>query len=180
MPYLKQRFLAVLIAAGATVGLDQWTKQLALEYLEGEPDIFYFGELFRLTFVRNEGAFLSLGADFGPVLRTILLEGFPALLLIALLIYIFRSAELDRWQTVALALIVGGGLSNIIDRLQYGHVVDMMHMKVGSLQTGIFNVADMGIMAGMFMMIPYVFRREQSAEEGTPEEDSDSTVRVEA
>jgi signal peptidase II len=87
-----------------------------------------------------------------------------------LLIFIFREKKLNGWQTIALALIVGGGLSNIIDRLIYGHVVDMLHIQLtDKLQTGIFNVADMAIMAGMFIMLPFVFRKEKSEE---PEPDS--------
>ena len=159
-PRLKARLLPVVIAVAVTVGLDQWTKQLAIEHLQGQPDILYWGELLRLTFVRNTGAFLSLGSDLGPLLRTLLLEVFPTVLLLALLVYIFRERRLNRWQVIALALIVGGGLSNIVDRLLFGHVVDMLHMKVGSLQTGIFNVADMAIMAGMFIMLPFAFQKE--------------------
>lgn len=173
MKYIKTRWLPVLIAVGTTVGLDQWTKQLAITHLQGQADHLFFGELFRLTFVRNTGAFLSLGSDFGPVLRTLLLEGFPAVLLIALLVYIFREKRLNSWQVVALALIVGGGLSNIIDRLMYGHVVDMLHMKFAGLQTGIFNVADMAIMAGMFIMLPFAFKKE---EEETKEEEQEEKV----
>lgn len=158
---IKSRLVPVFLAIGVTVGLDQWTKQLALAYqntLRGGID--YLGGLFKLTFARNTGAFLSLGADFNPLLRTLLLEVFPSLLLVGLLFYIFRSRELNRWQVVALALIVGGGLSNIVDRLLYKSVVDMMQMQALGLRTGIFNVADMAIMAGMFMMLPYALRGE--------------------
>ena len=149
-----------------TVGLDQWTKQLAIEHLQGKGDIPYFDGLFRLTYATNTGAFLSLGENLGPWLKPILLNALPALLLIGLLVFIFRERKLNGWQTVALALIVGGGLSNIIDRLIYGHVVDMLHIQLtDKLQTGIFNVADMAIMAGMFIMLPFVFRKEKTEEE---------------
>jgi signal peptidase II len=49
-------------------------------------------------------------------------------------------------------LIVGGGVSNLIDRLRYGgYVVDFLNVGIGSLRTGIFNVADMAIMAGVII-----------------------------
>ncbi|MEO0734361.1 MAG: signal peptidase II [Bacteroidota bacterium] len=172
MEQFRKRLPLVALATGVTVGLDQWTKVLALNHLQGQPDIFYLNDILRLTFVRNTGAFLSLGSDLGPVLRPVLLNAFPAILLVALLVFIFREAKLNRWQITALALIVGGGLSNIIDRLLHGNVVDMLHLKVGSLQTGIFNVADMAIMAGMFMMLPFVFRKEKTDEEEEAIEDS--------
>ncbi|NJC24962.1 signal peptidase II [Neolewinella antarctica] len=169
MTKFKARIVPVAIAIVVTVLLDQWTKQLAIEHLLGQPDHLFFGELFRLTFVRNTGAFLSLGSDLGPIFRTLLLEVFPAALLVALLYYIFKERHLNKWQVVALALIVGGGLSNIVDRLLFGHVVDMLHMKAFGLQTGIFNVADMAIMAGMFIMLPFAFRDEPVAEPGAEE-----------
>jgi len=161
MNNFKQRLITVGTAVALTVGLDQWTKQLAIEHLQGKPPSYYFGELFNLTYATNTGAFLSIGEDLGPVLKPILLNALPALLLIGLLVFIFRERNLNGWQTVALALIVGGGLSNIIDRLLHGHVVDMLHIRLtDTLQTGIFNVADMAIMAGMFIMLPFVFRKD--------------------
>ncbi|OAV44870.1 signal peptidase II [Lewinella sp. 4G2] len=183
MKYFKARWLPVAIAIAITVILDQWTKQLAIEHLQGQPDQFYLNDILRFTFVRNTGAFLSLGADFGPVLRTLLLEGFPAILLVALLVYIFRERRLNGWQVVALALIVGGGLSNIVDRLMLGHVVDMLHLKLFGLQTGIFNVADMAIMAGMFIMLPFAFAKddeEERTEEAAPSDRETTAIQQSA
>lgn len=154
----------IAIVAGAilvTVGLDQWTKALAIEHLQGQPPTYYLNEMLSLTFAKNTGAFLSLGENLGPVMKPILLNALPAMLLVGLLYFIFKEKNLNRWQTLALALIVAGGLSNIIDRLLYGHVVDMLHIQLtDSLQTGIFNIADMAIMAGMFIMLPFVFKKE--------------------
>ena len=171
MTSTSTRLGLVLAALVSTVGIDQWTKQLAITHLQGEPPIYYFDEMFRLTFARNTGAFLSLGENLGPVLKPLLLNAVPALLLVGLLYFIFRERDLNRWQVGALALIVAGGLSNIIDRLAYGHVVDMLHVRLtDTLQTGIFNVADMAIMAGMFIMLPFVFRssRDKAPEVAAP------------
>ena len=156
--------LAVVVVVAVTVGLDQWTKHLATVHLQGEPDQFYLGGILRLTHVHNTGAFLSIGSGLNDFWRPILLNLFPALLLLALLYYIFREKLLNAWQVIALSLIVGGGLSNIVDRLLYGHVVDMLHLKAFGLQTGIFNVADMAIMGGMFIMLPFALRPERKPE----------------
>jgi signal peptidase II len=166
MSNTKNRIAIVAGAILVTVGLDQWTKFLAIDHLEGKPPIYYLNEMLSLTFAKNTGAFLSLGEDLGPVLKPVLLNALPALLLVGLLYFIFKEKNLNRWQTLALALIVAGGLSNIIDRLLYGHVVDMLHIQLtDSLQTGIFNVADMAIMAGMFIMLPFVFRKDTVPED---------------
>jgi signal peptidase II len=158
MKQLKTRFLTLVIVVAVCVGLDQWTKYLATVHLQGEPDQFYLDGILRLTHVHNTGAFLSIGSGLNDFWRPILLNLFPALLLVGVVYYIFREELLNRWQVIALSLIVGGGLSNIIDRLLYGHVVDMLHLKAFGLQTGIFNVADMAIMAGMFIMLPFALR----------------------
>ena len=161
MKTFSSRLTVVLVVVAVSVGLDQWTKYLATQYLQGEPDQFYLGDVLRFTYVHNTGAFLSIGSGLDDFWRPILLNLFPALLLIALLYYIFREKMLNVWQVIALSLIVGGGLSNIVDRLLYGHVVDMLHLKALGLQTGIFNVADMAIMAGMFIMLPFALRPER-------------------
>lgn len=160
MQYFKSRYPAVLISVIAVLGLDQWTKFLATEHLKGEPEQLFLNGWFKLTYALNDGAFLSLGSDLGPVLRPILLTIFPAVLLLGLVWFIFREKDLNTWQVVSLALIVGGGLSNIVDRIIYGKVVDMMQLLVDPFPpTGIFNIADVAIMTGMFMMLPFAFKR---------------------
>ena len=173
MQYLQSRWPAVLISVLSVVGLDQWTKVLATNNLKGEPEQLFLDGWFKLTYALNDGAFLSLGSDLGPVLRPVLLTVFPAILLLGLVWFIFREADLNRWQVISLALIVGGGLSNIVDRIIYGKVVDMMQIIPFDPipPTGIFNIADVAIMAGMFMMLPFAFRRTpDKTEEKTDEE----------
>jgi signal peptidase II len=60
-------------------------------------------------------------------------------------------------QQIAFGLIIGGGLSNIYDRIVAGKVVDFMNIGIGGLRTGIFNVADNAIMIGLFLMLPALF-----------------------
>ena len=170
---LRTKLLLVLASVALTVGLDQWTKQLAIAHLQGAPEEYYLGGLLRLTYTQNTGAFLSLGSDLGPIWRMIMLNVMPALLVVGLLWYIFREKKLRALMVIGLSLIVGGGLSNIIDRIAYGYVVDMLHLKAGGLQTGIFNVADMAIMGGMFVMIYFAIFVPDSFEE---ESDDDEEV----
>ncbi len=79
--------------------------------------------------------------------------GVGLILLIALL-YLLKSRQLERLQIVALALLVGGGMSNWYDRLvNDGRVVDFMVLGIGRLRTGVFNVADIAIMLGIGLML---------------------------
>lgn len=159
-----KRWSIVLGIILVNVILDQWTKELARLNLQGQPDIIYWEGLFRLTFVENRGAFLSMGAGLSEQLRSLVLQVFPVILLVGLLVYTLRSLSLNRWQIIGLSFIIGGGLSNVYDRLLYGQVVDFMHMRVAGIQTGIFNIADVAIMIGLFIMLPFAFQRSETAE----------------
>ena len=178
MKPITKRILVVLGIVLLSVILDQWTKELARQFLQGEADQRILGEFFRLTFVENKGAFLSLGAELGEGLRYLLLNIFPSILLLVLLFYTIRGKDMNWWQIVALSFIIGGGLSNIYDRLLYGKVVDFMHMKALGLQTGIFNIADVSIMIGMFMMLPLIFKKPES--KGAAKDDTAAAAEVAA
>ncbi len=156
-----------LVLAG-TVGCDQATKQLAISQLRDEPPQSFLGGFLRLTFAENPGAFLSLGGSLPRPLRFVLLTAGVGLLLLVALLYLVRSRRVTRLHAVALALAVGGGLSNWYDRLvNDGRVVDFMILGIGPLRTGVFNVADVAIMLGVGLLFLGV-RRATSSE--TPPE----------
>ncbi len=144
-----KRITIILIIIFANIALDQVTKSIATEALISQPTTFYLNDMFALTYVKNDGAFLSLGSGMNGTLRFILLKALPVIMLLLLTFYTLSSKELNRLQTIALSFILGGGISNIFDRLLYGEVVDFMNMGIGSLRTGIFNFADVSIMVGI-------------------------------
>jgi len=147
------------------VGCDQATKQMAREQLLSAGQLSYLGDFFRLSYVENKGAFLSLGAGLSDQLRYWALLILPAGLLAGLLLYAMFSKNVDRWQAIAFSFIIGGGISNVYDRVLYGQVVDFMNMGVGSLRTGIFNFADVSIMIGLGIMLPLMFKKEPQEED---------------
>jgi signal peptidase II len=153
------RHLLMLTVILVSVIADRWTKMLAALWLKGEPVRDIVGQYFQLVYVENRGAFLGMGSDLPEWLRILVLAVIPSLLLLGLLIYTMFSTALTKWQIIAFSLVCAGGLSNLYDRIIDGKVVDFMVMGIGSLRTGIFNVADMSIMAGLFMMLPYYFGR---------------------
>lgn len=150
--------LAIIVV---NVVLDQWTKHLAVVHLKHHADINYLNGMFKFTFAENTGAFLSLGANSSEGIRMIALKALPLLLLIGLFFYVLFSNALNRWQIIAFSFVLGGGLSNIYDRLLYHKVVDFMNIGIGDLRSGIFNTADMSIMAGLFILIPFMFQSQK-------------------
>ncbi|HRK80071.1 MAG TPA: signal peptidase II [Saprospiraceae bacterium] len=151
-----KRYLLVIALLLLSVGLDRWTKLLAIEHLKDQPMRDVAGRFFQLVFVENTGAFLSFGAGFPDAVKLIVLTIMPSVLLGALLLYTLFSTQLNTWQVIAFSLISGGGISNLFDRITEGKVVDFMIMGIGALRTGVFNTADVCIMIGLFMMLPYM------------------------
>ncbi|MEZ4674912.1 MAG: signal peptidase II [Caldilineaceae bacterium] len=145
------------------VGCDQATKMIARQELATAPMQEYGNGFFRLLYAENPGAFLSLGASLHPDLRFWVFTVFVALLLSGLSWFAIRYIQKAPLPfVVAVALIAGGGLGNLIDRLLYdGHVVDFMQVGYSPLRTGVFNVADMAIMAGTGLMFIYAWRERQ-------------------
>jgi len=131
----------------ATVGCDRVTKHLAATRLENMAPQSYLSGTVRLEYVENTGAFLSIGSTLPEQGRVILLVFGVAAILIAMAFVAFRH----RWSGLLLAgasLILAGGISNLIDRIAHGSVVDFISIGIGPLRTGVFNVADVAIMIG--------------------------------
>jgi signal peptidase II len=150
----RDRLFVLLWVVGLTCGVDQATKRMATEHLRGVPPTSYFGDLFRLGYAENPGAFLGLGTDLAPATRNGLLTVGVGLVLLGLLAHLLLAKRLTRLTVVAYALILGGGGSNWMDRLtRHGLVVDFMNVGIGSLRSGIFNFADLAIDASFVLLL---------------------------
>ena len=151
---LINRLLLLFAVLGLSVGCDQATKQLANATLKGEPMRSFLGDTFRLTWATNDGAFLSLGATLPQAMRFGILTVAVGLLLVGIVIFTATNAKLNANQVSGYAMIAGGGLSNWVDRARNdGSVVDFMNMGLGRLRTGVFNVADLAILAGIGFLL---------------------------
>lgn len=146
-----KRLLLIVAILFSCVGCDQVTKSVAKTYLADGHAIVLAGDTVRLQLAKNYGAFLGLGDSIGAA-RGMLLSGVVGVVLAALLVYLFISKPQNPLVVASVALIVGGGVGNLIDRVRYGgYVVDFLNVGIGSLRTGIFNVADMAIMTGVIL-----------------------------
>jgi signal peptidase II len=149
-----KRAILILLIVTACVGCDQMTKSIAKSYLLAHPSMSFLGDTFRVQYAENDGAFLSLGASLPPKTRMFIFIGGVSLFLISAFIYLIFASGIDALAVMSLSLVIGGGLSNLLDRIFYsGHVVDFLNLGLGGLRTGIFNVADLAIMLGMFLLV---------------------------
>ena len=147
----KRRRLVLFCAiAGLGVALDQLAKAAARAYLAPRPPIVVWGGIVRLVYSENVGAFMGLGTALPAAMRTLFFGVFGALLLAVVTVYVFITEGLRGFDVIAASLLVAGGVGNLIDRAVFaGRVTDFVTVGVGRLHTGIFNVADVLIVAGV-------------------------------
>jgi len=141
----------ILFLLFSIVGCDQATKVLARDTLSTQS-LSYLGGLVRFQHVENPGAFMDFGAQSSPEIRFVAFTLAVGIFLLGALYLLLRRRDLNRWFTIALALLVAGGIGNLIDRAWRGSVTDFINLGVGWLRTGVFNIADMAVMAGVFLL----------------------------
>lgn len=154
-------FLAMTVVA---VVLDQASKVYASTYLlhtEREP-ISWLGDTFRVQYALNDGAFLSLLSNMPDEVRFLILTVVNGLVLIGLAVYLLTAREITKWNFLPLLMVVAGGIGNLIDRVRFNYVIDFLNVGVGGLRTGIFNIADMFITAGIVVMGIVLIRGEKN------------------
>lgn len=139
-------YLAILVFSG--VGCDQGTKYLAVEHLKGHPE-HVWGPA-RLTYAENAGAFLSMGGNWPDGIRQLVFLFLAGLAVIIGTVWLLRRPR----PTPILfggGLFIAGSLGNLIDRAlrEGGRVVDFAQIDLGFVSTGIFNWADVLLMAAI-------------------------------
>jgi signal peptidase II len=154
------RIIVIALVLISNIGCDQVSKSIVRKSIGDEERIRFLDNHFTLMKTENTGAFLSLGHELPRPLKEILLIFLPTFVLMMVSIYLLRKKDLSLVTTVAIGFILGGGIGNLYDRIVLGSVTDFMHIDFGIFQTGVFNMADVSIMTGAFLLITFL-RRER-------------------
>jgi signal peptidase II len=133
------------------VVLDQVTKMWVSATLELHQSIGVL-PFFDLRLVHNEGAAWSLLADASGWQRWFL-SGLAILISAVIVVWLSRLERQQRWLACALALILGGALGNVIDRVMYGYVIDFIDIYYQHRHWPVFNIADSAISVGAIMLL---------------------------
>ncbi len=145
--HIKYYFLVFMVALA-----DQLSKiAIRTKINENEQLIFLNGH-FKILSVHNKGAFLSLGDSWPTSMRWVILILFVSILLLVLWRLMLHSSTTTKHK-LCYSIIIGGGLGNLIDRIYFDGVTDFLWIGFGPLQTGVFNLADMGILFGVLYLI---------------------------
>ncbi len=168
------RKIDYLFLSLAVLVVDQWTKWLVEVHLPHSASQPLLAGFLSFTHVRNTGVAFGLFAAHGAHGGTWLLVAMGLVALAAVFLYFRLAPARNRLLLSSLALIVGGALGNLIDRLASGAVTDFIDVYVGNHHWPAFNVADSAITVGIALMVLDSFRShrrpEASAESAAPSE----------
>jgi signal peptidase II len=169
------RGLWIMLILIVDIALDRVSKNYIRHNFEYHEEIlaFKYNYHFLITRTENTGAFLSLGDSLENPWRFMLLTLMPAAVLLFGLVYVLMKTNLHKLTVLGIILVLAGGMGNLYDRWVYGGVTDFMLIKFKWFQTGVFNVADMSIMAGVGILLVHSFLNDSKiknkAQEGSEE-----------
>lgn len=144
------------LVIGLLIALDQASKWWIQQHIQlGQVRPFLKG-IFSLTHLHNSGAAFSM-LENQQVFFTIM----TVLVMLAAFYYLLKHLNDSIWKVTALVLIIAGGLGNFIDRLQYGYVIDMIHLDF--VDFAIFNVADSYLTVGVILLMLIMLKEEKNA-----------------
>lgn len=135
--------------------IDQITKILVVNSLVPGENIEIIKNIFSIIYTNNTGAAFSilLGKRIFLIVVAVLIIG-------VLLYYIKRNKIEKKIDIIALSFVIGGSLGNLIDRIVRGYVIDFISIKIGNYNFPIFNVADILIVIGVFLLLLSSRRRQ--------------------
>ncbi len=150
---IPKRIIIMFSVLVSCVGCDQMTKAVAQSFI-AETEVWSFmGDSVRFQLAYSPGAFLSLGSAWPDAWRTGLFSVGVSMMLLGLLGFILFAKSVSRLELLALTLLLAGGLGNLIDRVLFGYVIDFINIGIGSVRTGVFNVADIAVSLGMLLLV---------------------------
>jgi len=158
-----KRWLMLSIAV-AVIALDRWSKMWIVAHIATGHAIVVIPKVFRLTHVLNTGAAFSMfeGAN-SPLLVRNLLIGFSVAAVMVVLALLWRLGRTVTLTSVALALILGGAIGNLYDRVHFSFVVDFLEVHIWHYHWPDFNVADSSIVVGACLLLLEMLRPQKSS-----------------
>ena len=145
----------------AIIALDQATKFLVTRFFELYERVEVLPVL-DFTLLHNTGAAFSFLADASGWQRGFFIT-LGIVVSIALIVWMWRMPRGEKLLPLALSLIVGGAIGNVIDRIAHGYVIDFIHAHWGAAYFPAFNIADSAITIGAVLLILDAFREHHPA-----------------
>ena len=145
--------LAYMLLTLSVLFLDQATKTLVVSRMTLYSSTPVIPGLFHITLVTNRGALFGLLHDLADPYRSTLFTAVPLLAIALMFVFQYRTTIHDLATQSGLALILGGALGNLVDRIRLGYVIDFLDVFVGEHHWPAFNVADSCICVGVACLV---------------------------
>lgn len=151
---MRDRRWVVLLIAVVVIVLDRVTKIWITNHVGIGQGIVIYPHIFRITHLLNTGAAFSLFESFrSPGLVRNVLVAFSVVAVAVVLALIWKMGQQLNATTIALALILGGAIGNMYDRIRYAYVVDFIEIHIFRYHWPDFNVADSAIVVGACLLL---------------------------
>ena len=161
---LSNKYTKLAIVAGLVVLADQVSKAFILKHLPYHHSITIIKGFFDITHIRNPGGAFGLMANMSVVVRTVVFL-FISSLAVGLILYFYIKTPREYvFLASAFALIFGGAIGNLIDRVRFGVVVDFLDFYLGKYHWPAFNIADSAITVGIFIFIYHLLFKKMPEE----------------
>ena len=161
-----QRACLILLVLVSCVGCDQVSKDLVQTNLRYAEPVALLGGTLHLYYAENTGVAFSIGAELSRSWQYWLFTVGAGVILTGLFFFALFRRVSTRGQLLAYALMLGGGVSNLLDRVfNDGRVIDFMMIKVGAVHTAIFNLADVMILTGCGLLIVVLWQSPRKGKE---------------
>lgn len=152
------KYVLLFATAAVVLILDQLSKAWVTMHMSLHESITVVAGFFNITYIRNPGAAFGFLASAGPVFRSVFFLGVTAVAVVLIVYYLSKTRKDEPLLIFSLSLILAGAVSNLIDRLRFGEVVDFFDVYVGAHHWPAFNWADAAISTGAFLLIVQMVR----------------------
>jgi signal peptidase II len=150
---MKKNDVIFFITSAAIILLDQITKYFIDSSMSVGESFPVIQGLFNITYVRNPGAAFGIFSKSPEVFRTVFLIVVTSAAMILILYYIRMNRERGIPLNLALSMIFGGAIGNLIDRIRFGEVIDFLDFYIGSHHWPAYNLADSAISTGAVLLL---------------------------
>jgi len=150
---MKKNDVIFFVTAAVIILLDQITKHYIDSYMSVGDSFPVIQGLFNITHVRNPGAAFGIFSKSPEIFRTVFLIAVTSAAMVLILYYVRMNRERGGLLNLAMSLIFGGAIGNLIDRIRFGEVIDFLDFYISSHHWPAYNVADSAISTGAVLLL---------------------------
>ena len=147
------KYLLLTVVSGGVIIIDQLSKYAVQHMMTLHSPIEVIPGFLNLTYMQNPGAAFGIFGDVAETMRLVILIGITLLAFVILIYMYLKIKEKDNLVLISVAMIIGGAIGNLIDRIRFQKVIDFLDFYMGRYHWPAFNIADSAITAGTMILV---------------------------